>query len=69
MARSAKIVQSFISRHLKLPYTCRENLTQSQISDFFSLNLTILTNFGRKVRLSDLGQINLTTLSTLYFEK
>ena len=49
MARSTKILQSFILRNLKLPYTCRENLTQSQISDFFSLNLTILTNFDRKV--------------------
>ena len=49
MARSTKILQSFILRNLKMPYTCRENLTQSQISDFFSLNLTILTNFDRKV--------------------
>ena len=48
MARSTKILQSFILRNLKLPYTCRENLTQSQISDFFSLNLTIFDQFWPK---------------------
>ena len=48
MARSTKILQSFILRNLKLPYTCRENLAQSQISDFFSLNLTIFDPFWLK---------------------
>ena len=48
--RSAKILQSFISRHLKL--SCIRVVKiwlRAKYLTFFSLNLTILTNFDRKV--------------------
>ena len=52
----------------KFYWSRREDLTWPQISDFLSFfgqNLASFGYFEQKVRLSDLGQINLTTLSTL----
>ena len=44
MVRSAKILQKFYfaTREIAM-YTCRKNLTQSQISDFFNLNSSFVT--------------------------